>query len=83
MAVKIIVIEKLTKKPIVDVLVRIESMGLSENDYTDNKGIAEFDKIVDGKYNIKIRHRDYRPYTEKMFISRHSIINIKMQKAFD
>lgn len=83
MAVKIIVLEKLTRKPLIDVLVRVEGGVISETDYTDSKGIAEFDKLVDGKYNVKIRHRDFRPYTEKMFISRNSIINIKMQKAFD
>ena len=83
MAVKIIVLEKGTKKPLEAVMVRIE--GGIENYYadTDNNGLAEFEGISDGKYNIKIRHKDYRPFTEKTYISRNSIINISMHKAFD
>jgi len=83
MTVKIYVKDKTTKTPVRFVSVRIESMNLSEADDTDGDGIAEFDTIVDGKYNIKIRHADYRPYTEKMFISRNSVITIKLQRAWD
>lgn len=83
MGVKIYVRDMATKKPIQNVLVRIESGSLSENDYTDSEGIADFDTIVDGKYIVKIRHPNYRPYTEKMFISRNSLINIKLQRAYD
>ncbi len=80
---KIIVKEKSTKVPIPFVLVRIENAFESWVDDTDMDGIAEFEGIKDGKYNIKIRHADYRPYTEKTYISRNSIINIKLHKAFD
>lgn len=83
MSVKIFVREKISGAPVKFVLVRIESATLSEVDDTDGNGLAEFDTIRDGKYNVKIRHKDFRPYTEKMFISRNSIINIKLQKAFD
>ena len=83
MGVKVIVREKFTRKGIPLVSVRIESGGFSSADCTNNMGMAEFDDIPDGKYVMKIRHKDYRPYTEKMFISRNSIINIKLHKAFD
>ena len=83
MTVNVIVTEKLTRKPIPFVLVRIESGANSYTDDTNIRGIAEFQGIPDGKYNVKIRHKDYRPYTEKMFISRNSIINIKLHKAFE
>lgn len=83
MAVQIQVLDKATRKPVENVLVRIESGQLSETDYTNSAGVAEFDTITDGKYIVKIRHPNYRPYTEKMFISRNSIINIKLQRAYD
>ena len=80
---KVILTEKVSRAPIPFVLVRIESMSNSWVDDTDTNGVAEFEGIVDGKYNIKIRHKDYRPYTEKTYISRNSIITIKLHKAFD
>ncbi|MCP4762574.1 MAG: carboxypeptidase-like regulatory domain-containing protein [archaeon] len=83
MTVNVIVYEKLTKKPVPFVIVRIESGKNSYTDDTNIRGIAEFQGIHDGKYNIKIRHKDYRPYTEKMFISRNSIINIGLHQAFE
>ncbi len=83
MVLKIIVKEKNTKKPIQFVLVRIENVIESYVDDTDTKGIAEFEGIRDGKYNVKIRSKDYRPFTERMYLSRNSIVNIKLHKAFD
>lgn len=83
MTVNVIVSEKHTKKPIPLVLVRIESGTNSYVDDTNARGIAEFQGIPDGKYNVKIRHKDYRPYTEKMFISRNSIININLHRAYE
>ncbi|KKN07795.1 hypothetical protein LCGC14_1063330 [marine sediment metagenome] len=75
--------EKVTEKPIQFVLVRIENMVESYIDDTDINGVAEFKGIRDNKYNIKIRSKNYRPFTEKMYLSRNSIINIKLHKAFD
>jgi len=83
MVLKINIKEKVTEKPIQFVLVRIENMTESYVDDTDLYGVAEFKDIRDGKYNIKIRSKDYRPFTEKMYLSRDSIVNIKLQKAFD
>lgn len=83
MGVKIYVRDKTTREPVRNALVRVESGSLSESDYTELKGLAEFDTITDGKYIVKVRHSDYRPYTEKMFISRNSLITIKLQRAYD
>lgn len=87
MSVKIYVKEKYSKLPVWGVMVRIENMelceGICEVASTDMVGLAEFNTISDNKYNIKIRHKDYRPYTERMYISRNSIININLNKAFD
>ena len=83
MVLKIIVKEKNTKKPIQFVLVRIENNIENYIDDTDINGIAEFEGIRDNSYNVKIRHKNFRPFTEKMYLSRDSIVNIKLHKAFD
>lgn len=83
MVLRIIVKEKITKIPIPFVYVTLTAGAKKFIDDTNMNGVAEFSGVPDGDYIVKIRHADYRPYTEKMFISQNSIINIKMQKAFD
>jgi len=81
MSVKVYVKEKYSKLPVWGVMVRIENMelceGICEAISTDITGLAEFNTISDNKYNLKIRHKDYRPYTERMYIikSRNMLIS--------
>ena len=81
----IIVRDIKSKRPIKGIQVRIESETHSWESYTDNKGIARFPTLRDGKYVVKVRSNihKYRPFTEKMYISRKSIIEIDLMEAFD
>ena len=81
MTVRVLVLEKPSKKPIQYVPVHLLSESRSFHDYTDRKGWAYFDNVIDDKYIIKVRSSRHRPYTKKEFVSRNSIIEIKLEKA--
>ncbi len=84
MTVRIQVREKVTGKGIPFVIVRLQSENRLYSDDTDAAGWAEFDNVRDGKYIVKIRSPNHRPFTEKMYISGNSLItDIKLQRAYD
>jgi len=84
MPVKIHIREKETKKGIPFIMVRLEKEGRLYADDTDAHGWAEFDNVRDGKYIVKVRSPNHRPFTEKMYISNHSLItDIKLSRAYD
>lgn len=74
--------EKENNRPIPFILVRLESPEITYADSTDMGGKAEFVIISEGKYRIKLRHKNYRPFTEKVDINRNSILEITLQKAY-
>lgn len=74
--------EKGTNQPIPFVWVYLQSEMQPYQKTTDNKGWAYFKNLPDGTYVIKIRSPDHRPYTKKSFISRNSIIELELEKAY-
>jgi hypothetical protein len=76
-----LVVDRDKDTPIPFVLVRLESPDLSVVDDTDMYGVADFN-IPEGKYQIKIRHNNYRPYTEKMYLTRNHILEIRLHRAY-
>lgn len=83
MPVRILVRETPSGRPIKHVEVRLESPAETHAGYTDGRGVTELPKVADGKYIVKIRSPNHRPYTEKTYISRHSIITINLPRAYD
>lgn len=69
------------REPLQNIMVHLISSSRRYSDDTDANGWAEFHNIPDDKYIIKIRASGYRPYTEKQYISRNSIIEIVLNKA--
>lgn len=82
--IKIRVLDKQTNQPVPFVNVRLENESYVFVDDTNNRGWAELEGVPDGKYTLKIRSPDHRPYTERYYLSQHSILmNIKLQSAID
>ena len=82
---RIILIDKVTQKPIEGVWVRLISKENSYVDDTDKNGVADFihsPDIPDGEYVVKIKNYNYRPFHEKLYISRHSIIKIPLRGSW-
>lgn len=86
MAVKVIVKNKRTKRPIPFVMVQIIGKEDYYEDDTDINGVADFsgDDIKTGKYKIKVRSFDFRPYTETHYIINNSYtIHLNLHPAID
>ena len=84
MTVKIQVIENDTNIPIGHALVELigKEKDITKSGYTNNSGWIEFSNIEDGKYIVKIRHADYRPFTRTRYLSRNSMLEIKLDKGY-
>lgn len=81
MTVKIILQEKKSRRPIPFVWVKLLGEKRNFVDDTNLRGVAEFEAIPEGKYTMKIRSADYRPYTATHYLSSNSIVEIKLDKA--
>ena len=81
MGVQIILKDKWIRKPIPSVRVHIYNEKHHFFDDTNNNGIAEFPNINDGVYIITVKDSEYRPFHQKVFLSRNSIVYITLEPA--
>lgn len=80
--VKFRLIEKTSNRPIPFVWIYLQSEAQPYQETTDANGWARFPNLPDGDYIVKVRSPDHRPYTKKSFISRNSIIEIPLERAY-
>ena len=74
--------EKPSNLPIQATWIYLQSETQPYQETTNDKGWAYFKNLPDGTYKIKIRSPDHRPYIKKSYISRNSIIEIPLEKAY-
>jgi len=81
MTVQVILKEKGTNLPIRFVKIYLEGEQCVYENSTDGLGRVSFPKVSDGKYLVKIKSPNHRPYYKKTYLSQNSILDIKLDKA--
>lgn len=82
MVVIIKIINSRSHNPIEDVKVCLDQQGRHVEAATDGEGSVRFSGLPEGKWKVKVRHKDYRPYTKNHIFKDNTETVIQIQKAW-
>jgi len=82
MVIVIRIINSRSHEPIKNVKVKLDQQGRHLEAKTNEDGCVRFNGLPRGKWKVKVRNLDYRPYTKNHIFEDNTETIIQVQKAW-